>query len=143
MLLPNNTFCSLFYYHPRDCIESEVYCSCVSTGDTYKGHLQSDRLVLPLVVGYVTTREVDNTVKILKEMTARSTVDSDWTGQFIVNVIMFRKVATEPDQLCSLLKVKLYLSTFLFIYLFIKRCEHIQDNPNYNFIYVYKTACLV
>ncbi|KAJ9588803.1 hypothetical protein L9F63_017914, partial [Diploptera punctata] len=70
----------------------------------FKGHLQSDRLVLPLVVGYVSTRDVDNTIKMLKEMTTRSTVDSDWAGQFIVNVMMFRKVTTEPDHLCSLLK---------------------------------------
>ena len=60
---------------------------------------------MPLVVAYVTTREVDNTVKMLQELTTRSKVDSDWAGQFIVNVLIFRKVTTEPDQLCSLLKV--------------------------------------
>lgn len=78
--------------------------TAIALCDTYKGHLQSDRLVLPLVVSYVNTRDVENTVKMLKEMTTRSTVCCDWTGQFIVNIIMFRKATTEPDQMCSLLK---------------------------------------
>jgi hypothetical protein len=37
---------------------------------------------------------------------------SDWVGEFILAILMFRKIRTEPEELCELLKVKLMIGFF-------------------------------
>jgi hypothetical protein len=92
------------------------------TGGVFKGHIQSDKLVLPLVFAYVTTREVPLTVEMLQLMTSSRAVQvSDWVGQFILSVLMFRKVRTEPEQLCELLKVHLLITPLI---IHVVRCVH-------------------
>jgi hypothetical protein len=84
------------------------------TGAAFQGHIHSDRLVQPLVFAYVTTREVPLTMEMLQLMTSDRAVHvSDWVGQFILGVLMFRKVRTEPEQLCELLKVHLMIMPFI------------------------------
>jgi hypothetical protein len=80
----------------------------------FKGHIHSDKLVQPLVLAYVTTRQVPWTVEMLQLMTSDRAVQvSDWVGQFILSVLMFRKVRTELEQLCELLKVYLLIKLCL------------------------------
>ena len=87
---------------------------CSLTGAVFQGHIHSDKLVQPLVFAYVTTREVPLTVEMLQLMTSDRAVHvSDWVGQFILSVLMFRKVRTEPEQLCELLKVNLLIMTLI------------------------------
>jgi hypothetical protein len=70
------------------------------TDAVFKGHTHSVKLVQPLVFEYVTTREVPLTVDMLQLMMSNHAVQvSDWVGQFILSVLMFRKVRTEPEQL--------------------------------------------
>lgn len=91
---------------------------CSLTGAVFKGHIHSDKLVLPLVFAYVTTREIPLTVEILQLMTSNHAVQvSDWVGQFILSVLMFRKVRTEPEQLCELLKVYLLIMPLVYMLL--------------------------
>ena len=83
---------------------------CSVAGAVFQGRIHSDKLVQPLVFAYATTREVPLTVEMLQLMTSNRAVhDSDWVGQFILGVLMFRKVRTEPEQLCELLKVHLLI----------------------------------
>jgi hypothetical protein len=76
------------------------------TGSVFKGHIQAGKLIQPLMLAYVTTRQVLLIVEMLQLMTSSRAVQvSDWVGQFILTVLMFRKIRTEPEQLCELLKV--------------------------------------
>jgi hypothetical protein len=98
---------------------------CSLTGAVFKGHIHSDKLVQPLVFAYVTTREVPLTVELLQLMTSnRAVLVSDWVGQFILSVLMFRKVRTEPEQLCELLKV--YLLCMPLIYMLLGAFSKLQ-----------------
>ena len=84
--------------------------------------MHSDKLVQPLVSAYVTAREVPLTVEMLQLMTSDRAVHvSDWVGQFILGVLMFRKVRTEPEQLCELLKVHLLI---MLLIIHAVRCIH-------------------
>jgi hypothetical protein len=76
-------------------------------GDTFEGHIEASKLVHPLASAYVTTRQIPLTVKMLQLMSFRAVQISDWVGEFILAVLMFRKTRTEPEELCELLKVKL------------------------------------
>jgi hypothetical protein len=79
----------------------------------FKGHVEASKLVHPLVLAYVTTRQIPLTVKMLQlMMSSRAVQISDWVGEFILAVLMFRKIKTEPEQLCELLKVKLVIGFF-------------------------------
>jgi hypothetical protein len=78
----------------------------------FKGHIEAGKLVHPLVLAYVTTRQVPLTIKMLQLMSVRAVQISDWVGQFILSVLMSRKIRTEPEQLCELLKVKLVIGFF-------------------------------
>ena len=87
---------------------------CSLTVAVFQGHTHSDKLVQPLVFAYVTTREVPLTVEMLQLMTSNRAVHvSDWVGQFILSLLMFRKVRTEPEQLCELLKVHLLIMSLI------------------------------
>jgi hypothetical protein len=83
------------------------------TGATFKGHIEASKLVHPLVVAYVTTRQVPLTVEMLQLISFRAVQISDWVGEFILAILMFRKMRTEPDQLCELLKVKSVMGFFV------------------------------
>lgn len=73
--------------------------------DKFEGHIEAGKLVHPLVLAYVTTRQVPLTVKMLQLMTSfRAVQISDWVGEFILAILMFRKIRTEPEQLSELLK---------------------------------------
>jgi hypothetical protein len=92
------------------------------TGAVFKGHIYSDKLVHLLVFAYVTTREVPLTVEMLNLVTSNCAVQvNDWVGQFILSVLMFRKVRTEPEQLCELLKVHLLI---MLLIIHVVRCIH-------------------
>lgn len=87
-----------------------LFCVCIIlTGATFEGHIEASKLVHPLVLAYVTTRQVPLTVKMLQLMSCRAVQISDWVGEFILDILMFRKIRTEPEQLCELLKVKLVI----------------------------------
>ena len=95
---------------------------CSLTGTVFKGHIHSDKLVQPLVFAYVTTREVPLMVEMLQLMSSnRAAQVSDWVGQFILSVLMYRKVRTEPEQLCELLKVHLLIMPLT---IHVVRCTH-------------------
>jgi hypothetical protein len=78
----------------------------------FKGHIEASKLIHPLVLAYVTTRQIPLTVRMLQLMSSRAVQISDWVGEFILAVLMFRKIRTEPEQLCELLKVKLVIGFF-------------------------------
>jgi hypothetical protein len=79
----------------------------------FKGHIEASKLVHPLVLAYVTARQVPLTVRMLQlMMSSRAVQISDWVGEFILAVLMFKKIRTEPEQLCELLKVKLVIGFF-------------------------------
>jgi hypothetical protein len=82
------------------------------TGGTFEGRIEAGKLVHPLVLAYVTTRQVPLTVKMLQLMSFRAVQISDWVGEFILTILMFRKIRTEPEQLYELLKVKLVIDFF-------------------------------
>lgn len=82
------------------------------TGATFEGHIEASKLVHPLMLAYATTRQVPLTVKMLQLMSLRAVQISDWVGEFILAILMFRKIRTEPEQLCELLKVKLVIGFF-------------------------------
>ncbi|XP_021925064.1 leucine-rich PPR motif-containing protein, mitochondrial [Zootermopsis nevadensis] len=72
---------------------------------TFKGQIQSGKLVQPLTLAYVTTRQVLLIAEMLQLMTSSRAVHvSDWVGQFVLTVLTYRKIRTEPEQLCELLK---------------------------------------
>ena len=99
-----------------------IFIVCSLTGAAFQGHIHSDKLVQPLVSAYVTTREVPLTVEMLQLMTSDRAVHvSDWVGQFVLSVLMFRKVRTEPEQLCELLKVHLLIMPLI---IHAVRCIH-------------------
>jgi hypothetical protein len=64
------------------------------------------------MLAYATTRQVPLTVKMLQLMSLRAVQISDGVGEFILAILMFRKIRTEPEQLCELLKVKLVIGFF-------------------------------
>jgi hypothetical protein len=62
------------------------------------------------MLAYVTAQHIPLTVEMLQLMiSSRAAQVSDWVGQFVLTVLMFRKVRTEPEQLCELLKVQLVI----------------------------------
>jgi hypothetical protein len=66
---------------------------------------------------YVATREVPLTVEMVQlTMSHRAVQVSDWVGQFILSVLMFRKVRNEPEQLCELLKVHLLIVPLIYLF---------------------------
>jgi hypothetical protein len=98
-------------------IRSSVLCVLLCfyiiwTGGTFEGHIEASKLVHPLALAYVTARQVPLTVEMLQLMSFRAVQVSDWVGEFILAVLMLRKIRIEPEQLCELLKVKLVISFF-------------------------------
>jgi hypothetical protein len=85
------------------------------------GHIHSGILVQPLVFAYVTTREVPMAVEMLQLMSNCAAQGSDWVGQFILSILMFRNVRTGPEQLSELLKVHLLIMPFI---IQVVRCIH-------------------
>nr|CAD7460312.1 unnamed protein product [Timema tahoe] len=88
----------------------------------FKGSLESDRLLKPLVSSYHLTRDVPSIISMLRLMATSQR--NDWPGQFLLEVLNSKKNKTDPEQFWHIIdtfqKEGLHISSFA--------CESICHN---------------
>nr|CAD7426756.1 unnamed protein product [Timema monikensis] len=79
-------------------------------GGMFKGSLESDRLLKPLVSSYHLTKDVPSIISMLKLMATSQR--NDWPGQFLLEVLTSKKNKTEPEQFWHIIDATIDWSLF-------------------------------
>jgi hypothetical protein len=106
-------------------IEFFLYVYYVCAGELFQGKVDGEKLLKPLLKGYMISGDVKSTAYILEDLKKKATDRTkDWIGRFLCVFIVNKKIKEDLTEFLNLVKV---LILFIFFTFKIKVEEKVEE----------------